>query len=161
MGISIQGVTLAEVTTLTNAQDEREVIFKWDAVNNLYKATAGTWAKVTGGTIGDRLGNVATQAVDDRIGIGTFFIPETGIYELIAVGHDTEFSGISHIDLNGSIVGTIDWYDNVGTSNTQHTVSLGNLTKGSYRLALSMSSKNVSASHHRLVLQTLLIVKTV
>ena len=165
MGFAVSEVTLAatSLAEITDAILESQPAFKWDAVNNSFKAIVGTWTVETDANC--NLGCIATNraaapAQNDAVGLGSVFIPVDGTYEVRVVAVGWGDCGNIHVHLSGVDKATIDMYLAVGDQNTSKTVTLGVLTKGLYAVSIIVSDKNGASSAYKCALQTMLINKT-
>lgn len=155
MGFASRGVTTIDLLKVFP-------LFVWDVVSSSYAAVAGTWAKVESTTIwaGAHVHNSAAGAVNDRINIGSFIIPTSGLYTLAALARRNADAGKMHIFLNGVDKANIDLYDGAFTENNLETVSLGILAAGHYAIYLEIADKNASSADYLLHLQAIAIYAT-
>jgi hypothetical protein len=135
-------------------------VFHWQAIKNQFGALAGTWAQNIGASHGSgaTVYNDATRTVDDAVGLGSFFIPETATYTLYLVHQTDSTYGKAHFMLNGVDEGEIDCYG-ATANNVLSSVTLGSLTAGQYYISLKTPDKHASATAYKISIQSVMIVK--
>lgn len=86
---------------------------------------------------------------------------EAGTYTLFAVSATTTDRGISTFTLDGSSVGTLDWYAGSTTSNVLKTITgITVATAGLKSFKVKMATKNASSSNYYMQQQSFAWIRT-
>ncbi len=122
----------------------------------------GTWARTNNSAM---LGmgeydNAATQAQNDEVVYNVAL--DAGTWTLTVVGQTGGAAGKSTVYLDATSLGTLEWYNGLGTASnsvkqiTGFTVS----TPGVYALKFKMETKNTLSSAYRLTVQLVTLTRT-
>lgn len=137
-------------------------LFYYDVLNDSVEAIAGTWDTATHASdwLGKYLRNFTTHAINDRVGIGNFFVPVAGTYTAYLIATTDSTHGMAHFIINGTDCAQIDCYSAVAAHNAVLSASLGTLTVGQKNLSISVDSKHASSTDYNMAFQAIIIVKT-
>ena len=151
MGFATRGITTKDLL-------EVFPVFKWDAVESKFYTVAGTWAQHGNplAYLGVEVWNTLTPAINDVIGLGSFYAPLATAYTIyLRAKQDTDY-GIIHVFIDDVDVAQIDMYG-AFTNNVPKSASIGALTIGLKRIKFKIDSKNGSSTDYRCDFQTVLI----
>jgi hypothetical protein len=77
---------------------------------------------------------------------------KAGSYQLRLTGAKDTGYGITHVLLNGTQVGTIDWYSTALQFNQKPVISFNIPSDGKHRLSFRMASKNPAGTNYAYVI---------
>lgn len=123
-------------------------------------AVVGTFARtVDSASVTGGVGGNSTAALNDEVNYD--FALMTGTYKMVAVGTTHANAPIVDWQLDGSSIGTQEWYTLATTKNVIKTISGINVnTAGIYRLKALASSKNGASGGYGMLFTSIAMVRT-
>lgn len=132
---------------------------------NEFRAVVGTWAISDAGTPAwifenSCLENTATNAQNDEVALGNFYVPASGTYHAYMKYVQSNNTGKAHFLINDTDEGEIDTYGGATVQDSYGDVTLGTLTQGVKAITVKVSDKNASSSNYYMYISQLAIVRT-
>jgi len=159
MGFSAAGIALDSII-------EKDIIFKWDTVkegvDSHFHAMQGVFALQPASAV-HKIGRALKCTSDlhhDEIGLGSFFVPKDGTYEIFALVTTQNDFGDYDVKIDGAVCAGMDFYTAGLIRNSLFNVTLGALTKGLKTISLEAERQNIASIGFMCELQAILIIKT-